>query len=231
MKIFKVSFFTLLFIGALLNSNAQPKTKSYSLKKGQVFDIILLSNKPDVKDKLNDYFARAFPIAKELGYTSLGGHAIKIPTQGNYHPQTMVFGSWPNLNNREKFLQDIDGKMSDFHVMRRDIWSSFFLTYYEVKKDISFDVNPDKFNVVTAYWEKDEKSFQKFQQEWSKKAQRKGAKILIELTDGASPFGYEYNPQYLSITEWESKEAFDKYYKENLKMDHSSVKHVNQFIL
>ena len=208
---------------------AQSEVISYSLKKGQVFDIIFLNTKTGSEDVQKIYFERVFPIAKEGGYMPLKGLAVEGSLQGNYHPEVMVFGAWTSVELREKFVADIEKLVPDFHAMRREIWSTFDLTYWEVGQDYSFDIDPTKFNVVTAYWSSDDAVFPKFRKTWLKQVEKSGGNKLIGFFKGSSPFGYEYNPDHLTIVEWESKEAFEKFQKKNLAMDHDGVRHVNQF--
>ncbi len=230
---FKISLLAVLLSIGCYSVNAQSEVKEYSISKGQVFDIIFLNNRsePEVKGLLQDYFKRAFPIAEAHGYHSLGGFAVTENTLGNYLPSTMVFGYWDTLDGREKFLEAVDTEMPDFHEMRRKIWSTFGLTYYEFNKDLTFDIDRAKFNTVTAYWEKDSKDFEKFKQSWLAQAKKAGGQTKIEFANGQSPFGYQYNPDFLVITEWESEESFKKFHKQNTRMDHSAVEHVNQFVL
>ncbi|WP_128755276.1 hypothetical protein [Aquimarina sediminis] len=230
MKFSKTSLLILFLTASFMSINAQSKTKSYTLKKGQAFDILFLGTKPETKEKLQNYFKTVFPVAEKVGYHSLPGYKIEeTPTQGNYHPQAMILGYWDNLQGRKEFLKKIEEVMPDFHQERRNIWSSFNLTYYELKEDLSFDINPEKFNIVTAYWKKDNSSIKKFKQEWVQNVKNTGGQIRLELMDGNSPFGYYHNPDYLVITEWKDKAAFNKFYTKNLEMNHSSIKHVNQF--
>lgn len=230
MKLLKNVFLGLLLSATILSVNAQSEKKSYTFKKGEVMDILFLSQKPETKEKLQEYFKLAFPVANRLSYKGLGGHAvINTPTQGNYHPEVMVFGTWQDVESRDKFLVDIDIEMPTFHEMRRQIWSNFDVIYYEMKQDLSFEIDPEKYNVVTYYWEKDKKAFQRFKQEWLQKAKKAGGHVELELTDGMSPLGYVHNPDYLTMTVWDNKDAFNKFYEENLKMNHSSVEQVNQF--
>ena len=211
---------------------SQAKDKTFSYKKGQVFDIILLNTKTGIEEDRDSYFKTAFPVATKYGYTGQGGLAlIDTPSQGNYHPESMIFGVWTSLQRRLDFLADIEGVMPNFHEARRKIWSSFNLTYWEMKEDLSFTVKADKYNVATLYWQESERPFNQFKANWTKQAKNAGGKEVLVLTNGDSPFGYHFDPDYLVITEWESKAAFDKFYKENLKMNHDGVKHVNQFII
>jgi len=219
-----------IVIALSLSATAQSQKLKYSLKKGQAFDILLLTTKPNTKEKIKQYFKNYFPIAKKYGYHPLKGFPVKgSPTQGNYQPQSMILGYWDNLDLREKFLQYIDRNKPAFHQDRRDIWSRFDVTYYEIQKDVSFEVNKEKYNVVTAYWQKNKKGFHRFKKNWQEKVRQAGGNVIIAFTNGASPFGYYYNPDYLCITEWESKAAFEKFYKQNLQMDHSAIQQVNQF--
>lgn len=230
MRLLNISLFILLIGLTTTKLEAQTEKQSYSLKKGQVFDIIFLSNKPDVDAKLQDYFKRAFPLANADGYHSLVGFGIKENRQGNYHPQSMIFGYWDNLKGRKNFLKTVDSKMTDFHQMRREIWSTFALTYWEIKEDLNFQVDPTKFNVVTAYWKKEGQTMQAFKKEWENKARKAGGKTLVALSEGTSPLGYYYAPDYLVITSWDNRESFEAFYKQHQKMDHKAIKHVNQLI-
>ncbi|WP_190811290.1 hypothetical protein [Flagellimonas sp. S3867] len=231
MKSLKKQFPTLLLILCVSTTIAQEKKIAFNFKKGQVFDIIFLNQKPDKGDLLQEYFKLAFPVAIKNGYNKQPGFSIKKSTQGNYHPQSMIFGYWNTLDSRSKFLVEIENVLPDFHKRRRDLWSTFALTYWELKEDLSFEINSNKYNVVTSYWKKEGKSIDPFINKWSSKAKQQGAKIKVALVNGASPFGYYYNPDCLIITEWENEAAFNAFLKSNLAMDHKVVEHVNQFIL
>lgn len=221
----------LLFVCSF-NALAQSGVKSYSIKKGQAFDIILFNTNPDAKETLNKYFESAIPVAVKNGYQPQKGFKVnQPPLQGNYWPKTVIIGLWEDFDKREQFALNITDEVSDFHEMRREIWTSFNLTYWEVQQDYSFEVNQEKFNVLTAYWSSDDTAFPKFRKNWLKQVSKSGGNKLIGFFKGTSPFGYEYNPDFLTITEWESKEAFEVFKKKNLKMDHTGVKHVNQFII
>ena len=115
--------------------------------------------------------------------------------------------------------------------MRREIWPTFYLTYWEVKEDKTVTVKADKFNVMTAYWSEDDRKFDKFTDQWKQNAKKQGAKILLDLQEGTSPFGYQYNPDFLTITERDSEEAFKAHLAKTLSSDHDGVKHVNQFVI
>lgn len=232
MRKFKISLITLTLFFISFSLQSQSKVLTFSYKKGQVMDIILLNTKPDTKEALNNYFKTAFPVAEKHGYNrQIGLSLAPTPTQGNFHPESMIFGYWNTHDSRKNFLAEIDDVMPNFHKARREIWSNFNLTYYELKNDLSFQVDRNKYNVVTAYWKNDASDFDKFINNWNSKAKKAGGKEVVNLKDGQSPFGYYYSPDYLVITEWESKAAFDKFYKENLKMNHKGIKHVNQFIV
>ncbi|WP_378180922.1 hypothetical protein [Aquimarina sp. SS2-1] len=230
MKHLKTLLVATALVTNLFSGIAQSKTKSYSFNKGEVLDIIFLTTKPDVKQKIQHYFKTAFPVAERLGYHSLKGFTIKeSPTLGNYHPQAMIFGYWNDLNGRQKFLETIEQTMPDFHQERRNIWSTFDLTYYEMKENTSFEINTEKHNVVTSYWQKDPKAFQEYIKELEQKVRKAGGLIKVVLTNGRSPKGYYHNPDYLTIIEWRDPSTFEKFYAENLTQHHPSVLQVNQF--
>lgn len=221
----------ILFACSCITMNGQ-EVKKYNLKKGQAFDILLFNTNDEAKETLDRYFKSAIPVAMKSGYLPQKGFRIEQPPlQGNYWPKTMIIGLWEDYDKRIQFIDDIVKEVPDFHEMRREIWTSFNLTYWEVGQDYSFEVNPEKFNVVTAYWSNDDEVFPKFRTEWLKQVEKSGGNKLIGFFKGSSPFGYDYNPDHLTITEWESKEAFDKFNEKIQAMDHEGVRHVNQFII
>ena len=224
---------SLVFLTCLFTTHmvAQSNVKSYDFKKGEVLDILLLTNKPNIEKDFEKYKKTAFPVAAKRTYQPQPSFNIKETTQGNIQPTTFIFGKWNDLKNREQFIAEIEDFVPDFHIQRRTMWSIFNLTYYEIPKDISFKIDRSKYNVATSYWKKDVTSFKKFMELWSQKSAARGGKEILQLTDGKSPMGYYNNPDILVITQWESKEAFDAFYKENLAMNHKGVLHVNQFVL
>ncbi|MDY8137017.1 hypothetical protein [Aquimarina sp. 2201CG5-10] len=223
----------LLFFTSVLTTGlfAQSNIKSFNFKKGEILDILLLTTKSGTEKDYEKYRKTAFPIAFKKTYKPLPGFNIKETTQGNIQPSSFILGKWNDLKNREQFIAEIEGVVPDFHLQRRNIWSLFNLTYYEIQKDISFKIDKNKYNVATSYWKKDATSFKKFTELWLQKSKSKGGKNILQLSNGKSPIGYYHNPDLLVITQWDSKEDFDTFYKENLAMNHKGVLHVNQFIL
>ncbi len=228
MKLLK---FSILAWVALI-SNLELHAQTFDFKKGEVLDILLLTNKPDWEKHFEKYKETAFPVASEMSYRPLPGYySISNYTQGNHQPEILLFGKWENIEKREKFIAEIDKRVPDFHKQRQEMWSYFGLTYYEMANDISFTISKEKYKVVTAYWKDESTLFVEFKTDWLKKSNKAGGEIILELTNGKSPFGYYHNPDYLVITQWENKAAFEDFYEENLKMDYKGVKHLSQFAL
>lgn len=58
-----------------------------------------------------------------------------------------------------------------------------------------------------------------------------GGKLLIQLKNGQSPFGYRYDPDYFVITSWENEAAFKKFQERNQPMEIQRIEYINEFIL
>ena len=234
-KLMKNIFYMLL--GLIVSSfsnqqlNGQSAVQTVVLKKGEVLDILLLSQNPNSEADLKSYFQTAFPVAKRMSYQSVPGFKIKGHTQGNLRPSSLILGKWSDVKNREAFLSQILEEVPDFHERRRKIWSYFGLHYFEIQEDFSFEIDRNQYHVATAYWLKEQDDSSKFYKKWIKTINKMGGQILLKLQDGTSPFGYSYDPNYFVITSWENQAAF-KVFKEAIqaqKMD--NIKHVNEFIL
>lgn len=213
-----------------LFSSAQEKT--ISLSKGEALDLLLFNTNPESNEERNEYFEKAIPVALEWGYQPQYSTEIsQPPSQGNYWPKTFILATWKNYDKRLEFTKEIVKQYPLFHERRRKIWTTFNLTYWKVEEDLKVKIVSGKTYIATAYWSKEDGRFSSFEKSWSEEVTKQGGKIILELKEGISPFGYHYNPESFTITEWESDEAFDKFLDKNNKLDHSGVKHVNQFIL
>ncbi len=210
---------------------AQSQVKTYNFKKGEVLDVLLLSAKPDFDSLFAIYRKTAFPVAMRMSYTPIPGYRIQTYTQGNFQPESFILGKWASLAKREQFLAEIETHVPDFHQQRRNIFSNFHLTYYEIPKDLQFEIDKNKTIVATAYWQSDEQSFERFQKQWLKAAKRAKGKTILSLEQGKSPFGYFYQPDWMTITEWESPAAFKAFQAKVEKLGIAGLQHLNQFIL
>lgn len=229
-KQLKFVLFLLILWGAIITALAQEKTYDYNFKKGQVLDILLLTDGPDVPALFPKYRKTAFPVASKFSFKPVPGLLISETIQGGVQPEGMIFGKWDSKEQREGFLRAIVPAVPDFHEQRRALWTYFTLTYYEMQEDTSFVIDRSKYNVVTSYWGQGT-SFQNYLNTFKDATKQQGGKEIITLTNGYSPVGYVYNPAYLTITQWENKDAFDTFYKKHQAMEESRITNVHQFTL
>ena len=227
--------FRLLFTISLLfclGFTGQSQVRTISLKKGEALDLLLFTNHSDASELKTEYFSKAVSIARQYGYTPQYSSAIKEPPlQGNYWPDVFIMATWKSYDERVKFTREIVLAYPEFHEMRRAIWPTFFLTYWKVETDKSVEIHPDRHYIATAYWSQEKELFDSFQQQWQTTLSDHGGQVVLRLANGTSPFGYHYNPDLFTITEWDSQEAFEKFCLENEQMDRSGVLHVNQFLI
>jgi len=218
-----------------ISIEAQFNTKSYSLKKGQIIDVLLRSNNAKASQKAKDQFdQQVIPRILKYGYQTMphGLYFKSIAVQGNYSPEHMVLGGWKNLKSREEAMRILVKEVPNFHQIRRELWTSLFATYFEVEEDINFSIEQNKFYVVTAYKYLKKRHFKKFVRILEENVLESNGRIILKLLNGKSPFiGHYYEPNHFSITEWNSQEKFEIFLAKNRKMNHTSVKYVNQFVL
>lgn len=230
-----MKFTTLVFVFfsfAIFNCKAQNKQlKSFSFKKGQVMDVMLITTAPNSKVAYEKYKKTAFPVAFEYSYQPQQGFNITKLTLGSHLPANLIFGKWESKAKREGFLSNIFKKVPDFHEQRRALFPYFDLTYYEIPQDINFSINREKYNVVTSFWKEDSKPFLKFMNQWKKEITTAGGKIILQLNDGTSPTGYNYNPDLFYIVQWNDQLAFDTFAKQHPLSSYEDLKNVHQFII
>jgi heme-degrading monooxygenase HmoA len=209
--------------------DAEPKSKTIKINRGQVLDFLNAIRNPGTDDAMNEYFGKVFPPAQQYGF-KLDATFVTVapPTQGNYHAQFFGVSSWTSKESRAKW--DNHKMDYDFKQARREIWSVFNLVYYKnLKDDIEFTVSDDKLYVITSYWIDDMKAFKKASNKTTHSLVAAGGKKILSIGKGESPIGYQYEPDVITITEWETHEAFDQYLvNNNISTKENGVKNVQQ---
>ncbi|MEM7659002.1 MAG: hypothetical protein AAF399_22960, partial [Bacteroidota bacterium] len=213
-------------IGCVISSAlGQSKIDTIVLQKGEVLDILLLNQHPDKEAETKSYFQHAFPVAKGMSYQPQPGFKIIDHSQGNHQPQLLILGKWKDLSLREAFLTKIVSEVPDFHERRRSIWPYFGLRYFEMKEAKTLEIHRDQYQVATAFWMESADQPSTFYEKWKQEIQSSGGEILIQLADGTSPFGYQYNPDYFVLTSWESKAVFDECQEKAHHWDRDHIQH------
>ncbi len=220
-------FAVLIFFGM----SAQEKIKSFDFKKGEVLDIILLSQTENSNELFEQYKKTAFPVAFEYGYQPQLGFGISKLTLGTNKAQAFLFGKWENLEKREGFLTNIAKRVPDFHQQRRDLFPYFGLTYYSMLADLKFSVDTSKYNVATALWSKPSKKDASFFNKWKAAITKSGGKVIVTLENGKSPLGYYYNADVLCIVEWKNEAAFNAFAEKHPLAYYEALHNVHQFVI
>lgn len=212
-------------------TTAQEKIKSFDFKKGEVLDIILLSQTENPDELFERYKKTAFPVAFEYTYQPQQGFNIAKLTLGTNETQAFLFGKWESLEKREGFLNIIAERVPDFHQQRRDLFPYFGLTYYEMKQDLKFSVDTLKFNVATALWNNPSKKDVSFFKKWQEAVKKFGGEVILSLENGTSPIGYYYNADVLCIVEWQNENAFQAFAKKHPLSFYEPLHNVHQFVI
>ena len=229
MKFSNSLFFCFVLAASTLIS--QEEEKSFHFKKGEVLDVILLSQTKNSEELFYKYRQTIYPVGFEYTYQPQKGFRIAKLSLGTNKPNAFIFGKWSSLQYRQEFLSNIVKRVPDFHEQRRNLFPYFGLTYYEVMQDLSFSINTSKHTVVTALWNDPAKNNQSFFETWKANVINAGGKVIITLKDGVSPTGYYYNPDILCVIEWNDEADF-KVFSENNSLDtYESMKNVHQFVI
>lgn len=229
-KILKIVMMAAMFGGALPMAAKAVET-SYKFEKGRVLDVLYLIRKDNPREVFQRYFKEVGPYALELGYKPLDGiNVVGKPTTGNIYPDVVAFGSWPGgFKERAAHLKKLMKQVPDLHSRRMDLWPLFNMTWYEMKEDVTLTLDSEKYYVLTAYWQENKSAFQGFEGMHKSALAKAGAKVVLELTDGQSPYSYMHNPELMLISEWENEAAFKAFHAKNSATNRRAVKHVIEF--
>ncbi len=212
-------------------TTAQQKIKYFDFKKGELLDIILLSQTKNSNSLFERYKKTAFPVAFEYGFQPQSSFGISQLTLGTNKPDAFIFGKWASLEKREGFLNSITKRVPDFHQQRRDLFPYFGLTFYEMNQDLKFSIDVSKFNVATALWNSASQQNSTFFEKWRAAVKKFGGTIRLTLENGTSPLGYYYNADVLCIVEWQNESAFQAFAKKHPLSFYQALRNVHQFVI
>lgn len=206
-----------LTIGLLaFNSSVLAKTSNLTFKKDQVADFLFLTDREDGKPLKKQYFADIGPAAVAMGYQNTTAFRItRNPVSGQYIPRVLAIASWPgDWQQRQAFFSQLVEEKPDIAERRFAIWSTFNMSNYEITEDIDVAFDADKVYVFGAYWQSDAKDFTELSDDMLTDIEQAGGKVLFNYADAQSLFGYVEAPDLTMITEWQSQQDFDQYYKD-----------------
>jgi len=221
----------MLVVLIVSTASAQEKLQSYDFKKGEVLDIMLLSQTENASESFKRYKETIFPVGFEYTYRPQSGFGIKALTLGTNKAQLFLFGKWRSLEKREGFLDVITERVPDFHEQRRELFPYFGLTYYEMKQDLKFSVDTSKFNVVTALWKNQDKKDTSFFKKWIDAVKKYGGTVVLTLENGTSPLGYYYNADILCLVEWQKETDFQAFAEKHPLSFYEPLRNVHQFVI
>jgi len=218
---------------ASMTVKAESASKQVKIDKGQVIDFLFLNRKADGHKYRKQYFSEVGKPARAMGYTPITSFRIKRnPIRGNYHPDALAIAGWKgDYQDRMGYLAQLMKKIPDLHARRFDIWSTFMMTHYYISEDMQLTFDPNKIYVLSAYWQRDKQSFDDFRTQHMAKIQQAGGQLKMRFGQGKSPFGYTYDPDLTLVTEWQNQDTFDEFHQQNLEINQTAVKQVNEFYL
>lgn len=203
----------MILVFSLVKLDAQYSQETFTVDKDEALDVFFLRGLPEVnRDSLfANYREKLGSVAKRYSYQLLQFYKVNSTLQGGAQPTLMLIAKWDNLPIRLQFVDDIVQKEPRFHEMRRELYSRFDLTTYEMEDDIQYNIKADRYNVATAIWHHCDEAFAN---NWQHDAVEYGARIVLDLENGISPVGYAYNPDLFILSDWPSEEAYQQFIRD-----------------
>lgn len=204
-------------------------TKDLVLKNGHVADILLLTLKEAGKPYQKAYFEDIGPSGRKLGYApNTFFYITRKPISGMYFPKVLAVGSWPgDWQQRQKLFDELLVLAPEIRSRRLDIWSTFNMINFEVKKDINVSFDPEQIYVFGAYWT----GAIDFDVTLSDAIKKAGGTIEYSANSVGSMFGYQRAPDMSLISRWPNQQAFDTFYQKYSNGIAKDVEHSSEFYL
>ncbi|NNC53360.1 MAG: hypothetical protein HKO08_10015, partial [Erythrobacter sp.] len=87
---------------------AAPEAVSFSLKRGEVLQIIASDNRVDGRQARLDYFTKVLPLAQAEGYRRIAQLNVRESVISETKPDAFTFFAWPSEAAEKRFSQNPD---------------------------------------------------------------------------------------------------------------------------
>lgn len=213
-------------------STISTTTENVLFKKGKLIEVAFLSVKEGQGKQLKEeYFPKVMPIVTEYGGKPLMKIGVKNAWSENIKPQMVVFFEWPSAAKKEAFEKD--PRFLEVKKIRDNALSFLQLSFFEVEKDMSVQLDGNKFYEV--YGMSMNKENGHLMQKYFEKAgpictQDYGVDFALSMTPVAVNIKGQnvYAPQTFGIAIWPNAEANTNYFNST---EYAEIKHFKEAAL
>ena len=213
-----LSLTTALSFTTLLSSSASAATLSHVFKQGEVMCLVSSINQENNADLKSAYFQGVFPVAKQLGFEFIVNLYVDKQLAGDHAAPAFSLIKLPSTQAKI----DINGKhlaeWGHFRKQRPHVWKELVAREYELKRDLTLDLDDEKYYQVETFWVQQDRDleFVQFRNDVEATIGQYHGEVLYKagLPSDYETLGNNRAPSHMVITEWQSKIAFEKFSKQ-----------------
>ena len=220
-----------IFTEATITEVQESPTTAYEIifKEGKLIEVAFLSVKEGKEKQLNeDYFPKVMPIVTEYGGRPLMKVGVEHVWSQHIKPQMVVFFEWPSAGQKEAFEKD--PRFIAVKGLRDDALSFLKLSFFEVEKDMTVQLDGTKFYEVYGMSMNQEKGHL-MQKYFEKAGPLCTNEYDVDFALSMSPVkvnisGHNnYAPQTFGLAIWPSAEANANYFASE---EYAKIKHYKE---
>ncbi|MBY6129397.1 hypothetical protein KUW15_11775 [Qipengyuania aquimaris] len=196
-------------------SPSAPEAVSFSLKRGEVLQIIASDNREDGRQARLDYFTKVLPLAQTEGYRRLAQLNVRESVISETKPDAFSFFAWPSEAAEKRFSQNPD--WPEYRQARPEGWDELAIYTATLSEDLSLTFSPNKYYTVVVAWPDPETGadYSRYLEGIEPAVTRAGGRFIAKIYNPrfeahASP---EEAPGQLTFVEWDSLDGFQKVQK------------------
>jgi len=217
-KILKLTTVIALSIG--FNVAVSANTLTHKFKQGEVMCLVSSINHANNTDIKNAYFQGVFPIAEQLGFEFIVNLYVDKQIAGDHAAPAFSLIKLPSTQAKIDINNKHLAQWGHLRKQRPQIWKELVAREYEMKKDLTLDLDDEKYYQVETFWVQQDRDleFTQFRDEVEKTVGNYQGKILYKdgLPSDYETLGNNRAPSHMVITEWQSKAAFEKFVKQKI---------------
>ncbi len=212
----KLCFGLATTVGSLSANVANAALLDMNFKKGEMICIISSSEYPSQRGAVQQYFNDTAQLIESENVEFVGSLQVEKVLLGQHPVPGFGFVKLPSKRSKVRLYQDRLNEWQHIRETRPDIWKELRLNDFELQQDTTFSLDTEKYYQLESFWVKQDKEneFDTFLNQDLEHRRKVGGRIvqIFGEPDMYDTLGVERAPNAYLITEWDSKEAFNRYW-------------------
>jgi uncharacterized protein (DUF1330 family) len=225
--------FAVLALGALICACSDPNPLArgatggkITFSKGELLQLVSATYVKGKSGELRNYFSKAFPLAREHGYTPLIQFQVNEVLAGTYRPEGFIgLYKWPGTAAADQFERD--PRWAPIKATRPDVFQELRVSTFALDADLPLVLKDGHVYEIQLLWMSQENpgAYQRYTEAVEDALGRAGGRVLARFKGGKyeSVQPWPRQPDQIVILDWPSATARSHFVSSSAFLDNKQL--------